>query len=240
MTDQKEKPIALEAYEALAERYAALADTKAENAYLERPATLSLLPSVKGKRVLDAGCGPGFYSEWLVLKGASVLALDVSPKMVQLAKQRLGSLAEVRQADLSKPLPFLEDKSFNIVLCPLMLDYMRDWNSVFTEFHRILKNEGLLIFSVEHPFWMLMNPGKGNYFETKLTKTEWRGFGIIVQMPHFQRPLEAMISPLLETGFIVDNIVEARPIKECRQHDPETYDRLSKRPSFLCIRAKKK
>lgn len=64
-----EKPIALDAYEALAERYAALVDSKAENAYCERPATLSLLPDVKGKRVLDAGCGPGSYSEWLVLPG---------------------------------------------------------------------------------------------------------------------------------------------------------------------------
>lgn len=57
-----EKPIALDAYEALAERYAALVDSKAENAYCERPATLSLLPDIEGKRVLDAGCGPGSYS----------------------------------------------------------------------------------------------------------------------------------------------------------------------------------
>ena len=55
------KPIALEAYEVLAERYAAIVDSKGENAYVERPATLSLLPDVKGKRILDAGCGPGSY-----------------------------------------------------------------------------------------------------------------------------------------------------------------------------------
>lgn len=70
----EEEPIALEAYEKLAERYAALIDTKAENAYYERPATLSLLPDVKGKRVLDAGCGSGLYSEWLLDHGAEVEA----------------------------------------------------------------------------------------------------------------------------------------------------------------------
>ncbi|MFX1563194.1 MAG: class I SAM-dependent DNA methyltransferase [Promethearchaeota archaeon] len=240
MTDKEdEKPIALEAYEALAERYAALVDTKAENAYIERPATLSLLPSVKGKQVLDAGCGPGSYSEWLVLKGAFVLALDVSPKMVQLAKQRLGSLVEVRQADLSKPLIFLKDESFDIVLCPLVLDYIRDWNSIFTEFFRVLQNEGLFIFSVEHPFTELITYGKDDYFITELGKTEWRGFGITVQMPHYRRPLEAMIAPLVETGFLVEQIIEARPTEKCQQHDPETYEKLSKRPSFLCIRARK-
>jgi hypothetical protein len=44
----------LDAYEALAESYAARVDTKPHNAYCERPATLSLLPAIGGKRVLDA------------------------------------------------------------------------------------------------------------------------------------------------------------------------------------------
>src|SRR5687768_2819173 len=104
MTD---KPIAFDAYETLAEAYAAAIDTKPHNAYYERPATLSLMPEVKGKRVLDAGCGPGIYSEWLIEHGAEVVAVDASPKMIELAKQRLGPTTDVRQADLSKPLTFL-------------------------------------------------------------------------------------------------------------------------------------
>ena len=75
-----QKPIALDAYETLAESYAARVDTKPHNAYYERPATLSLLPQVKGKRVLDAGCGPGVYAEWLVEHGAEVVAFDVSTR----------------------------------------------------------------------------------------------------------------------------------------------------------------
>ena len=67
-------PIALAAYETIAEAYAAHIDTKPHNAYYERPATLSLFPDVKGKRVLDAGCGPGVYAEWLAHRGASSTA----------------------------------------------------------------------------------------------------------------------------------------------------------------------
>ena len=48
----------------------------------------SLLGDVDGKRVLDAGCGPGHYTEWLIAHGATVLAIDSSPRMVQLARQR--------------------------------------------------------------------------------------------------------------------------------------------------------
>ena len=79
MTDRDKRPIALEAYEALAETDAALVDTKPHNAIYERPATLSLLPEGKGKRVLDAGCGPGAYAEWLAERGAKVVAFDVRP-----------------------------------------------------------------------------------------------------------------------------------------------------------------
>jgi 2-polyprenyl-3-methyl-5-hydroxy-6-metoxy-1,4-benzoquinol methylase len=50
-------------------------------------ATLSLLPDVNSRRVLDAGCGPGFYSEWLIEHGAEVVAVDAGLKMIELAKK---------------------------------------------------------------------------------------------------------------------------------------------------------
>jgi SAM-dependent methyltransferase len=62
--DQPLEPIAFEAYETLAEPFVARVDTKPQNAYYEGPATLALLPDVRGKRVLDAGCGPGAYAEY--------------------------------------------------------------------------------------------------------------------------------------------------------------------------------
>jgi len=235
-----EKPIALDAYECLAERYAALVDSKPENAYYERPATLSLLPSVEGKCVLDAGCGPGSYSEWLVAHGAKVVAIDVSPKMVQLAKQRLGRRVEVHLADLSKSLDFLATASFDLVLCPLVLDYIRDWESIFAEFFRVLRDPGLLVFSVEHPFTKFLLHGAEEYFATELGETEWRGFGIRVRMPSYRRPLSEMISPLAGAGFVVEQIIEPRPTEEFKHKDPEAYERLSKRPGFLCVRARKK
>ncbi len=150
MTD---KPIALDAYETLAAAYAAAVDTKPHNAYYERPATLSLLPEVKGKRVFDAGCGPGVYSEWLIEHGAEIVAVDASPKMIELAKQRLGRATDIRQADLSKPLSFLHDSSFDVVLSPLVLDYIEDWHSTFAEFYRVLRPGGHFVFSITHPLF---------------------------------------------------------------------------------------
>src|SRR5205823_2038309 len=142
---------ALDAYERLAEAYAARVDTKAHNAFYDRPAIISLLPSVAGKRVLDAGCGPGAYAEWLVEQGAEVVGFDISPRMVRLAKERLQGRAHIIQAALGQPLHFLETSSVDLVVSALALDHVKDWAAVFAEFFRVLREPGLLVFSVMHP-----------------------------------------------------------------------------------------
>ncbi|HEY6332551.1 MAG TPA: class I SAM-dependent methyltransferase, partial [Blastocatellia bacterium] len=133
-----DEPFALHEYETLAEAFAARVDTKPHNAYYERPATLSLLPEVKDRRVLDAGCGPGVYSEWLLRQGAEVVAIDFSPSMIEYANQRLKGEVRVICADLNKPLSFLKDESFDLVICPLVLDYVANLGGLFAEFVRIL------------------------------------------------------------------------------------------------------
>ena len=51
---------------------------------------LSILPNdLSGKRVLDAGCGPGQFSIELAQRGASVLGIDISSNLIEIAKKRL-------------------------------------------------------------------------------------------------------------------------------------------------------
>lgn len=238
--ERKDKPIALEAYEALAERYAALVDTKAENAYVERPATLSLLPDLEGKRVFDAGCGPGVYAELLIERGAQVVGVDASPKMIELAKQRVGDRADFRVWDLRDRLDFQEDASFDVVLASLVVDYIEDWETLFREFARILQDGGAFVFSVHHPFAEYAHAQSENYYATEVTEYVWKGFGEPhVTVPSYRRPMGAIVSPLAHNGFVVERIIEPRPTQECKKSDPDVYERLSKRPGFMCIRARK-
>jgi len=235
-----DKPIALDAYEILAEAYASVVDTKPHNAYYERPATLSLLPDVAGKRVLDAACGPGVYSEWLIARGAEVVGIDASAKMIDLARRRLGETADVRYADLRKPLTFLDSESFDIVLSPLTMEYVEDWHSTFREFHRVLRRPGYLVVSVTHPFFDYNYFKSSNYFETELVGSVWRGFDTVrVHMPSYRRSLEATLNPLMDAGFCLEKILEPRPTEEFKRADPEDYEELLQQPSFLCIRARK-
>lgn len=240
MTRRKSKPVAQRAYDELAEAYAAMVDTKPHNAYYERPATLSLLPEVIGKRVLDVGCGPGAYAEWLVAHGAEVVAFDANDKMVSFAKQRLGQKATVLQANLEQPLDFLLDTSFDIVICPLVMDYIKDWHSAFKELYRVLRPGGCLIFSMEHPYSKFdYHRETSNYFNVELVKFTWRGFGKPVDMPSYRRPMSEVINPLLKAGFILEEILEPLPMQQFKEKAPEDYEELTHRPGFMCMRAVK-
>jgi SAM-dependent methyltransferase len=236
----KDRPIAYEAWEELAEAYSAKVETKAHNALYERPATLSLLPEVKGLRVLDAGCGPGVTARWLIEHGAEVVGFDASPKMVRLARKRVGDSAQILQGDLGKPLDFLEDISFDVILSSLVLSYVPDWRPIFKEFFRLLRPSGLLVFSSGHPFddfYRFLD--RANYFEVERIEETWRGFGFEVVIPFYRRSLSEMINPLIAAGFLLDKILEPRPLPEFKDRDPEDYDKLMKQPGFICIRAKK-
>ena len=56
------------------------------NAHLERPSMLAMLPELKGKKILDLGCGPGAYADYFISQGATVTAIDVSPEMIDIVK----------------------------------------------------------------------------------------------------------------------------------------------------------
>src|SRR5258708_14876378 len=76
-------------YDSMADAYAAGVDARPWNAHYERPRMLAALPPVEGRDVLDAGCGPGFYADWLASRGARAGARDPSRRMADNAKGRL-------------------------------------------------------------------------------------------------------------------------------------------------------
>jgi SAM-dependent methyltransferase len=235
-----EDPIALEVYERLAEAYAARVETKPHNAYYERPATLSLLPPVAGRHVLDAGCGPGVYAEWLVEHGAEVVGLDASPTMIRLARERLGDRVRLIRADLGRALDFLADGSFDLVLSALALDYVREWTALFREFFRVLRPADHLVFSSPHPFDEFYDHhSTGNYFQIEEVEYVWTGFGVPVRVPSYRRPLGAMINPLIEAGFVLERLLEPLPQESFQERDPRDYAKLMRQPGFICLRAGK-
>lgn len=221
-----------DAYDELAAGYEADVEAGAYNAHLEFPGTTSLVPDVDGKRVLDAGCGAGRYTEWLLDRGADVVGVDASEAMLERAADRVDDRAALHHGDLAEPLSFADDGAFDGVVSALALDYVEDWQSTFVEFERVLAPGGFLVFSVPHPIDEFDADEDVNYFETERRTADWD-----VDVPYYRRPLSAMFAPLLDAGFRVDAVHEPQPTEAFAEQRPERYETESREPVFLCLRA---
>ncbi|HEV3049571.1 MAG TPA: class I SAM-dependent methyltransferase [Longimicrobium sp.] len=222
-------------YDSIADAYAAGIDAAPYNALYERPAMLSLLPDLAGARVLDAGCGAGWYTEQLLARGARVTSIDQSGEMIRHARARLGDAAELRVHDLSHPLAFAQDASYDGILSPLTLHYLRDWSTPLAEFRRILKPGGWLLFSTHHPAAdaALFQPER--YLDVEPVEDEWKWVGTV---RFYRRPLCEIINPLAQARFAIERLVEPIPTDEFRQAKPEAYARVLRQPNFLIILAR--
>ncbi|GGA28365.1 class I SAM-dependent methyltransferase [Psychrobacillus lasiicapitis] len=228
-----------EAYNQLANDYEHNVDTKSLfNTEYERPAMMKLLPTdVRDKHVLDAGCAAGWYTSQFVNLGAVVTATDISPKMVEATKRRIGEKAEVFCLDLEKELPF-ENESFDVIVSSLVLHYIKDWSNPFSEFLRILKPNGTLLFSVHHPFMDIKLSENGDYFSTEYIVDQWKREGKLIDVPFYRRPLQEILSETI-SYFSLEKIVEPQPTKEFQVKEPEKYEKLMRNPHFFIVKAVK-
>jgi ubiquinone/menaquinone biosynthesis C-methylase UbiE len=226
--------ISIEAYTQLADAYAAQAPTKAHNAYYDRPATLGLLGEVAGLAVLDCGTGTGEYAAAFARAGAKVTGLDNCQAMLAHARHRVPAASFVH-ASLDNPLPF-GNECFDVVAGGLVFDYVRQWNPMFRELYRIMRPNGRLVFSIEHPASSLRLRVQDAYHAVERQTLRWRGFGTSVEMVSWRRPLQEVLRPPLRAGFVLDEILEPLPTEEMRRSDPRHFAELHREPGFLCLR----
>ncbi|MEK3887507.1 class I SAM-dependent methyltransferase [Bacillus sp. FSL K6-3431] len=226
-----------ETYNQLAHDYEHNVDYKnLYNIAYERPAMISQLPeSIANKHILDAGCAAGWYTLQLAKLGAKVTATDISPNMVAATKRRVGEKSDVFCMNLEDKLPF-EDESFDFIVSSLVLHYIKDWNKTFSEFRRILKPEGKLLFSVHHPFMDIKMSESKDYFSTELIIDEWKRGGKMLEVPFYRRPLHLILKETLEY-FTIERVVEPQPTIKFKALEPEKYENLMKNPHFIIIKA---
>ena len=227
-------------YDSIAADYASKVDSAPYNALYERPAMLGMLPVIRGCRILDAGCGSGWYSEQLVSRGATVEAIDASGAMIDHARKRLRDAGAAddqvsfRVADLADRLPF-DDEIFDGIVSPLVLHYMRDWRPALREMRRVLSPRGWLLFSTHHPASDAARFNTRNYFATEHVVDHWDWVG---RVEFYRRPLSEIVDSLTESGFVIEKVVEPAPTEEFRKAKPDDWQRLMQQPDFLIVFAR--
>jgi 2-polyprenyl-6-hydroxyphenyl methylase/3-demethylubiquinone-9 3-methyltransferase len=96
-------------------------------------------------RVLDVGCGDGWFAAALARTGAEVVGLDASAEAVRRALRRHPH-ADLRVVDCELPLP-LSDSSFDVVWAGEAIEHVADTAGWLSELRRVLRSGGLLLLS---------------------------------------------------------------------------------------------
>lgn len=140
--------------------------------------------------------------------------------------------------DLENELPFTKE-SFDLIISSLVIYYINDWSKTFSEFQRILKPGGKLLFSIHHPFMDFKLSKNKQYFSTELIIDQWEREGRSIEVPFYRRSLSEVLNKTLEY-FSIDCIIEPQPTIKFKLLDPLKYERLMSKPHFLIMKGSKK
>jgi SAM-dependent methyltransferase len=201
------------------------AEGSLHNAYYDRPACFRLLGDVRGKLILDAGCGSGLYARELIRRGAQVTGFDQSPRMVEICWELPGA-GDFRVHDLNDPIRWLPNGSVDLVLCALAIEYVDDRVAALRELRRVLRPDGALVLSRMHPTGDWLRHG-GNYHDARvITETLSGGW----QQRYWLMPLQVTCDEIAAAGFLIERLIEPLPVAEGAAINPEDYERLCNAP----------
>jgi SAM-dependent methyltransferase len=214
----------------------------------EWPALRALLPDLNRLRVVDLGCGFGWFCRWAREHGAAaVLGLDVSENMLVGARSETsGGAITYARADLEHLA--LPEASFELAYSSLALHYIENLAGVFATVHRALIPGGLLVFSIEHPIfmaprqpgWLVDREGRkiwpvDSYQVEGPRTTNWLAEGVVKQ----HRTMGTSLNLLIRQGFTIAHVEEWGPTDAQIAERPDLAEERE-RPIFLLVAAQRK
>jgi SAM-dependent methyltransferase len=181
-----------------------------------READAGLLGDVRGRAVLEVGCGSAPCARWLTQQGAQVVGLDLSTAMLGYAAaagEATGVEVPLVRANAER-LPF-RDGAFDLACSAFgAVPFVADVAAVFGEVARVLRPGGRWVFSVTHPMrWIFPDdPGPdglvviNSYFDrTPYVEVDAAGQATYVE---HHRTLGDYVRSLAAAGFVLDDVVE--------------------------------
>jgi len=199
---------------------------------------LDLLGDVRGKKILEVGCGGGQNAIVLAKWGAICTGVDPSDAQLTHARKLAREHGvEVEFANgMAEDLGRFPDEGFDLVLSSYAFDYVTDIQQAYGEVWRVLKAGGHFVFCQSHPWfqavgWHLAGdpdaPEIGDYASWPAYE-EWDWAfedGTSAPMRGHLRPLSLIINQLIETGFSLERFLEQN-YEEVAGASPEELERL--------------
>lgn len=213
----------------------------------EWPAFQRLLPtSLADKRVLDLGCGLGYFAREARARGArQVLGVDLSERMLEEARRRTDD-AGIDYVRASLEEFATEPGSFDLVVSSLALHYIADYAGLARRVATWLTPGGRFVFSVEHPIftahgssdWYRDADGAAlhwpvdRYRDEGERRTRWFVDGVV----KYHRTIESYVNGLLDAGLTLVRLEEPEADAAVLAEKPE-WQQERRRPPFLLMAA---
>jgi len=192
------------------------------------PVIFEILGDVKGLSILDLACGQGYLSRILVQKGAQVIGVDVSEKMLEIARKSESSeplgvkYIHCNSADMSD----IDGASMDCVVSTFGFHDIKEIEGTIKECSRVLKDRGKLVFAIPHPLFygQRFQDEEGYFLKTRhymssqdIPHYKYRDAGIMA----YHRPLSYYFEKAFLVGFkmmafreITSEMSRGRPIKD--------------------------
>jgi ubiquinone/menaquinone biosynthesis C-methylase UbiE len=214
------------------------------------PAALELLEVRPGERILDVGAGQGALAPAIAQLGGRYTGIDVSARLIELARRRHGHEGRFAVAD-ARSLPSVRALGgpFDAAVFLLSIQDMDPLDAVVGSVASVLRPTSRIVMLMTHPaFRPPRHSGWGVDPSRKLTYRRIDGYLTPMAVPlrpvdgrattrSFHRPLSAYVRALADVGFLVDSMLELPDLPAADRPGaarPENADI----PLFLALRAR--
>ena len=221
------------------------------NDCVETPILFAMLPELRGKTVLDIGCGMGQHAkQYAGMGAASVLGIDLSEKMLAYARAHNSADHVVYQRLAMEDIDQLE-RRFDLVTSSLAFDYVEDFGGLMRKIYCLLKEGGKLVFSMSHPIVTAWDGAYDRYTRTEtgerlyanlrnycregLRKVDW----VVNGYECWHRTVSTLINAMIGAGFVIEECQEARVPDDMREQYPALFGGTVHRPEFIFFRCGK-
>jgi len=200
---------------------------------LVEPTLFALMGDVSGRRICDLACGQGIIARKIAQRGASVVGIDLSTKLLEIARREEQDkpLGIVYIHDDVQTLSTLKDAEFDGAVCNMALMDIPDIKATFQQVQRIMRSSATFVCSIVHPcyptsnLWRLANEQKSiastvpGYFEEGFWRSD-NANGVRGKVGAYHRTMSTYMNNLVEAGFMIQHIVEPQATGQLAERVP--------------------
>ncbi len=220
------------------------------NDLIEIPQLFELIGDVKGKTILDIGCGAGGHDRKLIDLGAkSVMGIDISEKMIEEAIKN-NNTNNILYKRLSMNDLEAIDMKFDLVISSLAIHYIDDYEGLCKKVYNLLNDGGYFIFSHGHPMdsAVILNNYENNYIVIDDKKyfliSDYNNEGkrishwFVDGVETYHRTMSHLVNGLIDAGFVIERLNESYVTDENIKINPKLIEQKD-HSYFVYIKSKK-